>query len=281
MKIVTGFGKCCEILVKEFIVNIYKECDNKRSREFRKVYVRGKCVDFSHEIINGFLGRNEEEQAEIEVFNNVIYRETTSKKVKESLRKGKLSASAFSVKYVILHIIGAVKWVPTNHTSNIAYGLGKFIYIVGTKSNFNFGSFFDQTMKHVTSYVVKIPITFPSLIYGVILSLHPGILINSNSTCKRDPPLSLHYRFFTRKHVPNIVMTSRQTPSRPNIQDTCKTLDETIKSCAERKSKIEMFIKALSEEEGGLKGDGTYEEEENEDGSDASDDEDDTNNDED
>lgn len=42
-----------------------------------------------------------------------------------------------------------------------------------------------------------------------------------------------------------------------------------------------MLIKALSEEEGGFKCDGTDEEEENEDGSDASDDEDATNNDED
>lgn len=84
-------------------------------------------------------------------------------------------------------------------------------------------------------------------------------------------------------------MTSRQTPSRHNnktcildeLKDTCKTLDETIKSCTERKSNIEMLIKALSEEDRGLKGDGINEEEENEDGSDASDDEDATNSDED
>ncbi|KAI5443343.1 hypothetical protein KIW84_012126 [Lathyrus oleraceus] len=80
-----------------------------------------------------------------------------------------------------------------------------------------------------------------------------------------------------------------ETPSRPTnrtsilveLKDTCKTLDETIKSYTERKRKIEMLIKALSEEEGGLKGDGTDEEEENEDGSDASDDEDATSSDED
>ena len=55
MKIVIGFGKCYLMLVKEFIVNISKECDNKRSKEFRKVYVRGRCVDFSLETINSFL----------------------------------------------------------------------------------------------------------------------------------------------------------------------------------------------------------------------------------
>ena len=55
IKSVAGFGKCYKILLKEFIVNISKDCDNKRSKEFRKVYVRGTCVDFSHKIINKFF----------------------------------------------------------------------------------------------------------------------------------------------------------------------------------------------------------------------------------
>ena len=95
----------------------------------------------------------------------------------------------------------------------------------------------------------------------------------------QDPPLSLHNRLFTGKHVPYIVMTSEQAPFRPTnrtgilveLKDTCKILDETIKSFTERKSKIEMFMKALSKEEGSLKGDETYVEEENEEGSTASD----------
>ncbi|XP_050876094.1 uncharacterized protein LOC127079768 [Lathyrus oleraceus] len=88
MKTVIGFGKCYEMLVKEFIVNISKECDNKRSKEFRKV-------------------------------------EITAKQVKEWPMKGKLYASSLSVKYVVLHRIRVANWVPTNHTSNIATGLEK------------------------------------------------------------------------------------------------------------------------------------------------------------
>lgn len=273
MKTVTGFGKCYEMLVKEFIVNISKECENKRSKEFRKVYVKGRCVDFSLELINSFFGRNEEEQAEIEVSNNVICKEITTKQVKEYPRKEKLSASALSVKYIVLYRIGDANWVPTNPTSNIATGLGKFTYIVGTKSNFDFGSYvFDQTMKHVESYAVKMPIAFPSLIFRVIMSQHPNILINSDSTYKRDPLLSLHYRLFTGKHVLDIAMTSGHTSSRSTdrtsilteLKDTCKTLDDTINICIERKCKLELLVKALSEEEGGEKADGTDEEEDNE-----------------
>lgn len=144
-------------------------------------------------------------------------------------------------------------------------------------------------MKHVASYAVKMPITFPSFICGVILNQHPNILINFDNTCKRDPSLSLHYRLFIGKHVSDIVMTSGQTPSRSTnrkcildeLKDTCKTLDGTIKSCTERKNKIEMLNKALYEEEGGLKSDETDEEEENEDKYDISDEEDDTSSDED
>lgn len=183
-------------------------------------------------------------------------------------------ASALSIKYVVLHRIGATNWVPINHTSNIATRLGKFIYIVGTKSNFDFGSYvFDQTMKHVSSYAVKMPIAFPSLICGVILSQHPNILFNSDSTCKRAPLLSLHYRLFTRKHVPYIAMTSGHTSSKSTdrtsilteLKDTCKTLDETIKNFTKRKCKLEMLIKSLSEEKGGEKVDETCEEEDHED----------------
>ncbi|XP_050876854.1 uncharacterized protein LOC127080583 [Lathyrus oleraceus] len=259
------------------------------NKEFRKVYVRGRCVDFSPEIINRFLGRSEEKQAEVEVSNNVICREITAKQVKEWPRKGKLSASYLSVKYAVLHRIGAANWVPTNHTSKIATRLGKLICIVGTKKEFHIGSYvFDQTMKHAPSFVVKMLITFPSLICGVILSQHPSIFLSYDSVCKRDPPLSLYYRLFTRKHVPDIVMTYGQKPFRSttragilaDLKDTYKTLDETIKVCIERKSSLEILIKALSEEEENLKGDETSEEDANGKGIDASDDKETTNNDE-
>lgn len=47
MRTVSKFPKCYETLVKEFIVNVSEECGDGKSTEFRKVYVRGKCVNFS------------------------------------------------------------------------------------------------------------------------------------------------------------------------------------------------------------------------------------------
>lgn len=64
MNSVVRFRKCYEMLVKEFIMNIPTDCDNKKSKEYIKVYVRDRCVEFSLEVINRFMGRCEDEQAD-------------------------------------------------------------------------------------------------------------------------------------------------------------------------------------------------------------------------
>ncbi|XP_050876212.1 uncharacterized protein LOC127079902 [Lathyrus oleraceus] len=53
MKTVTQFSKCYEMLVKEFIVNVSEECVDGKSKEFRKVYVRGKCVSLNDQQVFG------------------------------------------------------------------------------------------------------------------------------------------------------------------------------------------------------------------------------------
>jgi SNF family Na+-dependent transporter len=78
-----------------------------------------------------------------------------------------------SVKYVVLNRIGTINWVPTTHSSHIATGLARFIYSVGTGTEADYGSYiFDQTMQHGKSWAIRMPIAFPSLIYGMILSQH-------------------------------------------------------------------------------------------------------------
>jgi len=65
-------------------------------------------------------------------------------------------------------------------------------------------------MKHVHSLAVKVPIVFPSLICGIILSQHPGILVSNDVVSKRESHMSLHYKLFAGIHVPDIVVTSGQ-----------------------------------------------------------------------
>jgi hypothetical protein len=104
-KTMCGLGDCYEKLVKEFLVNLSSECDNKLSPEFRKVFVRGHCVNFSPSIINNYSGRNDEDVPEVEVTDNQVCEEITAKQVNQWPIKGKLSASKLTMKYVILHRI--------------------------------------------------------------------------------------------------------------------------------------------------------------------------------
>ncbi|KAL5142192.1 hypothetical protein HKD37_09G025420 [Glycine soja] len=225
-KTVTKLGDCYESLVREFIVNIPSDITNRKSDEYQKVF-------------------------------HQIAKEITAKQVQHWPKKGKLSAGKLSVKYAILHRIGAANWVPTNHTSTVATGLGKFLYAVGTQSKFNFGNYiFDQTVKHSESFAVKLPIAFPTVLCGIMLSQHPNILNYTDSVMKRESPLSLHYKLFEGTHVPDIVSTSGKAAASgavskdaliAELKDTCKVLEATIKATTEKKMELERLIKRLSE----------------------------------
>ncbi|KAL5148847.1 hypothetical protein HKD37_13G035816 [Glycine soja] len=257
MKTVTKLGDCYESLVREFIVNIPSDITNRKSDEYQKVFVRGKCVRFSPAVINKYLDRPTDGVVDIAVSEHQIAKEITAKQVQHWPKKGKLSAGKLSVKYAILHRIGAANWVPTNHTSTVATSLGKFLYAVGTKSKFNFGNYiFDQTVKHSESFAVKLPIAFPTVLCGIMLSQHPNILNYTDSVMKRESPLSLHYKLFEGTHVPDIVSTSGKAAASgavskdaliAELKDTCKVLEATIKATTEKKMELERLIKRLSE----------------------------------
>ncbi|KAL5179446.1 hypothetical protein HKD37_01G000750 [Glycine soja] len=270
LKTVTKLGDCYEGLVREFIVNIPSDISNRKSDDYQRVFVRGKCIRFSPAVINKYLGRPTDGVIDIDVSEHQIAKEITAKRVQHWPKKGKLSAGKLSVKYAILHRIGAANWVPTNHTSTIATGLGKFLYAVGTKSKFNFGNYiFDQTVKHSESFAIKLPIAFPTVLCGIMLSQHPNMLNYTDSVMKRESPLSLHYKLFEGTHVPDIVSTSGKAAASgavskdaliAELKDTCKVLEATIKANTEKKMELERLIKRLSES--GIDGEAAEEDEE-------------------
>ncbi|XP_050889962.1 uncharacterized protein LOC127095295 [Lathyrus oleraceus] len=205
LKTVAGFSQCYEGLVKEFIVNIPEDIAYKNIKEFCKVFVRARQV-------KGWP-------------------------IKKYLPAGKLT-----VKDVILHKIGAANWVPTNHISTIANTLGRFIFSVGTKMNFDYGRFmFEQIIKHASTNTVKLPIAFPSMICGIILNQHPGILYSNELPSRRKPALSMHYKLFEGSHVEDIVMTSSMKKPTTKVgtiaelKETCKELCEGIRVATTRK----------------------------------------------
>ncbi|XP_050889977.1 uncharacterized protein LOC127095311 [Lathyrus oleraceus] len=258
MKTITKFGPCYKGLVKEFVVTIPDGCDDVKSEDYRKVYVRGNVVTFSPAVINKFLGRTKEPQVELEVTDDPVCKEITAKQVKHWPNRGKLSFGKLSVKYAILHRIRIVNWVPTNHTSTISTRLEKFIYAIRTRRAFDFGKYiFEQVLKQAFSTAVKMPIFFPSLIYGVIVNQHPRIFMPIDSLKKREYHLSLHYKLFAATHVPDIIMTSSQVPGPTTskesvitqLKETCKELYDSIRSNTATKIKLEKLIKNLMDEE--------------------------------
>ncbi|XP_058725982.1 uncharacterized protein LOC131597294 [Vicia villosa] len=270
MKTVTQFSKCYEVLVKEFIVNLHEDCGNKKTKEYLKVFVRGKCVNFSPTMINKFLERSNEAQPELEVSDNQMCKEITTGQVKTCPVKGNLTASKLSVKYAILHRIGAANWVPTQHKSTISAILGKFIFPIGTKTKFDYGTYiFEQTLKHAGSYSVKGPIAFPSLICGIILNQFPNILNDKDSVCKRASPLLFHHKLLQGTHFPDVVTTSAG-PSKDSTTTSkaamIAMLRETCKELESRKLALEKLISSLETDEGAKSADTIVEEQGKDDG---------------
>ncbi|XP_045831598.1 uncharacterized protein LOC123922992 [Trifolium pratense] len=112
-----------------------------------------KCQDILDYIKEA--GRSIEPKAELEVANDVVSSEITAGKVKVWPKKKLIPTSKLNVKYAILNRIGSTNWVPTKHATNVATNLGRFIYAVGTKVDYDYGSFiFDQTIKHIGSTAV-------------------------------------------------------------------------------------------------------------------------------
>jgi hypothetical protein len=213
MKIVTGLGNCYEMLTKEFLVNIGDDCDDPMSPEFRKVFVRGKCVEFSPDVINQYLGRSTAGVVDLGVTQNEICKTLTGNLVKVWPQHN-LPANKLTAKYALLNKIAAANWAPTTHSNSVASGLAKLIYAIGTRSSFDYGNYiFHETVMHGETHAVKMPNAFPTLLCDIILHQHPGICTEADVPKRRDSDLSLDYRLFEGAHAADIaVPTARQPP---------------------------------------------------------------------
>lgn len=194
MRIVSDIGPCYKNLVKEFIVNISFECNVEESNEYRKVYIIWNCVKFSPSNINDYLSKSKSAVSDKITSIDKIAKEIICGEVKKQTKKGLLSSGSLGVKYDILSSIGAVNRTPTNHNFGITTTLAKLIFQIGTNTRLNFGEYvFEQTMKHVDSFVVKLSIAFPCLLSGTILNQHPKIVHPEEAPNKKVRPLIIDY----------------------------------------------------------------------------------------
>ncbi|XP_045791226.1 uncharacterized protein LOC123885934 [Trifolium pratense] len=261
LKTVGDFSPCYELLVKEFLVNIPEKCDNPLSKDYHKVYVRGKCIKFSPTVINNYLGRFVEPKAELEVANDVVISEITDGKVNVWPKNKLIPTSKLNVKYAILNRIGSTNWVPTKHATNVATGLSRFIYVVGTKVDYDYGSFiFYQTIKHIRSTAVKMPVAFSSLLCGIILDQYPDIKVVTDTPKKRETAFTFHHKLFGDHNVADHVGTSAGEAGPMTkveiiaaLKVQCQEIDKQKDELEEKKKMFVTMIQGLEAEDAPVK----------------------------
>jgi hypothetical protein len=196
----------------------------------------------------------------MEVTNNHVCKTITANQVKIWPSRGKVPSVMLSVKYAILNRIGKANWVPTTHTSDIATGLARFIYSVGTGTEFNYGAhIFDETVQHAKSWAIRMPIAFPSLICSIILAQHPAILTADDEVSKRESPLDFHPRLFEGTHAANIEITGPSVAAPTGSgsmsrKEMIASLEAACRALDEKKKSLEQVIVALKQEEAAEEG---------------------------
>ena len=87
-----------------------------------------------------------------------------------------IPAVALSVKYVILHKIDIANWFPSSHASSVYVVLGTFLYHICNDDTIDTGSFiYNQLLRHMGSFGVKIPIALPQFFSGLQLHLNVAV----------------------------------------------------------------------------------------------------------
>ncbi|KAA0067619.1 envelope-like protein [Cucumis melo var. makuwa] len=172
-------------LIHELIVSLPSNFNDLSAEEFYKVNIRGVYFHVS----------------------------TTGGTVHVWPVDGQLPVTSLTVKYAILHRIGISNWIPSTHASTISTSLGHFVYLVGTEVKVNVGEFiFNHLLRHVDTYVIHIPICFPRILSGFILSQHPTILIPLDTIGTTPRVISLSMRLFQVSHVLDIAAEFENVP---------------------------------------------------------------------
>ncbi|XP_057418567.1 uncharacterized protein LOC130712767 [Lotus japonicus] len=236
MKTVKDIGRCFTHLVMEFIVNIPTDCDDESSSKYRRVYVRGKCVNFSPEVVNEFLGRRPVAGLDEEPELNRVAKTLTGKMVKKWPKKGLLSSGKLTTKYAVLFKIGCANLMAINHLSGVTPPLARMLYLIGTGGEFDFGKLvFYQTLKHAGFYAVRLHILFPYLLSELIVKQHPHVVRPDEPQGKRPMPFKFDYRLFVGTHVSDIMLSAAKGPA------------STSGTQEIRKKSVDKLIQALSQ----------------------------------
>ncbi|KAA0068134.1 uncharacterized protein E5676_scaffold392G00130 [Cucumis melo var. makuwa] len=187
-------------------MNLPFKFNDSSADEFHKVHISGVCFTKSLELLNQFL------RITLSADYSISYR-TLERLVKELTYctipvwhvDGQLLVASLIIKYVILHKIGILNWIPSTHVSTISTSLGHFIYLIGTGVRVNVGEFFfNHLLRHVDTFAIHILIHFPRLLSNFLVSQRPSILAPVNVVGSAPKVIYLSMRLFQVLHVSNV-----------------------------------------------------------------------------
>ncbi|TYK14492.1 uncharacterized protein E5676_scaffold15G00030 [Cucumis melo var. makuwa] len=181
-KTISDVGPFYPQLISEFIVNLPNEFNNPSSADYQMVHIRGFKFVISLAVINGFLGNTIDIDCSPSCSTTEVLATVLSRGTLSTWPMNGIPAAALNVKYAILHKIGIVNWFPSSHASSISAALGTFLYQIYNDDKVNTGAFiYNQLLRHVGSFWVKVPIAFSRLFSSLLFHLNGPVLTASDA----------------------------------------------------------------------------------------------------
>jgi hypothetical protein len=161
-------------LVDEFYSNIHMDTVIPGKDWFNRVYVRGRVVNFSPEMINEFFGiphaSGIPDPVPVEVENDLhrIAAEISGGLKMQWPSVGKFLASSLTLRYFCLFKVAVQCWCPSSNHTMVSQEMGVLLYSLGTRQPVNLGLYIHHTLVAYAISPRSSLIIYPCLITALL-----------------------------------------------------------------------------------------------------------------